>query len=184
MGSKINSKHNDGEQIKDQEETVKVELENFLNNHKEFLEGIRDRWNSTGKDWSFFKKEIKERFSDKKIKSILRVGLTYEFEGYLITVKFNQKTFIASYKSPEVVFQKEKIDKKITKPGVYHVANPNIRGEILNKRGEHHCEVLFDEKVSFSGNTMRPPSKLWVCSLNLLFSSPEEALANHDPNHD
>ena len=35
---------------------------------------------------------------------------------------------------------------------VYHVANPDIRGVVLQSINENICEVNFDEPVSFSGN--------------------------------
>ena len=182
-------KINNTEPTINEENNVQNEISDFVAQHKDWLEDLRIKWDNSKHyiNWFVFQEQIKERFRDKKIKSIVKVGLTYEFQNFLITVKFNKKSFVASYKAKEVVYQKEKVNipSSKAKPGVYHVANPDVRGDVVGKNSiAGTCDVVFDEKVSFSGNPYREPSKNWTCNPRLLFSSPEEARKNHNPNHD
>lgn len=64
---------------------------------------------------------------------------------------------------------------------VYHVANPNVPGYILDEN-EKTAVIIFDEPVGFSGNPSRGKEKDWICTKSLLFSSPEEALTHQNPN--
>lgn len=68
---------------------------------------------------------------------------------------------------------------------VYHAANPYIRGIVSDPKetGLNIRTVMFDTPVSFSGNTGAGFKRVWHCSPNLLFSTPEEALEVHDPNY-
>jgi len=59
---------------------------------------------------------------------------------------------------------------------VYHIANPAIAGKVL-EISENWIAVKFENPVAFSGNKGRGFSDYWKCSKNLLFNSPEEALA-------
>ena len=63
----------------------------------------------------------------------------------------------------------------------YHVANPDVPGKVLDIRGARWVSIKFDEPVGFSGNPHRGKQEYWDCSADLLFTSAEEARANHDP---
>lgn len=66
---------------------------------------------------------------------------------------------------------------------VYHVANPDVAGVVVeNPCGPRWVKIMFESKVSFSGNLYRGYSQFWECSMNLLFKSPELAKENDDPN--
>ena len=68
----------------------------------------------------------------------------------------------------------------------FHVAHPTVRCKVLkidmDSRYNQSAFVTFEKEVKFEGNAMRPEGKEWYCNPKLLFTSPEEALANHDPN--
>lgn len=72
---------------------------------------------------------------------------------------------------------------------VYHVANPDVPGTIFPMPGTYpttgprYILVRFDDLVEFSGNPERGKKFVWFCNSNLLFNSPEEARAAHNPNH-
>ena len=58
---------------------------------------------------------------------------------------------------------------------VFHVANPDIPGEVIAQHDKNSCLVEFKEPVSFSGNPVRGKKEQWICSKNLLYNSPAEA---------
>lgn len=62
---------------------------------------------------------------------------------------------------------------------VYHVANPNVGGRIIDRlplEGEQTIEVLFDIPVRFDESQSR--QRGWICNPKLLYLSPEEAWKN------
>ena len=62
---------------------------------------------------------------------------------------------------------------------VYHVANPDVAGYVRASTEDiNYVYVLFEEPVSFSGNSTRPPSRDWTCNLDLLYNTPAEARRN------
>ena len=62
---------------------------------------------------------------------------------------------------------------------VYHVANPKVRGVVGVASTEYkgYVSVDFDEAVTFREGQINSDS--WQCSMNLLYSTPEEAKKNH-----
>lgn len=69
---------------------------------------------------------------------------------------------------------------------VYHVANPEVPGKLVGSSlsandGYVYADVKFEKEVGFSKNLPGGKRKYWRCNLILLFSSPEEAAAAHDP---
>lgn len=64
----------------------------------------------------------------------------------------------------------------------FHVEHPSIPCVILDsKTYEEHAVVEFNCLVGFAGNKWAGMKRIWVCSKNLLFKSPKEAAAAHDP---
>jgi len=67
---------------------------------------------------------------------------------------------------------------------VHHVAHPDVRGVITSKEAKELAEdywvvlVHFEKAVTFRGIRGR----LWECNVKILFDSPGEARAGHDPN--
>ena len=97
---------------------------------------------------------------------------------------FNGFTGYSSYrctnKSCEALLDKK--DLIINEKFVYHVANPTIPGRVVAINDKNSKLVEFLSPVSFSGNPGRS-EKEWICSNNLLYSSPEEAKKNNDSRY-
>ena len=80
--------------------TIENEIDQTMEEHSSFLGYMKDRWEDEKdyEDWNDYKKLIAEKFKDKKNKKILKVGITYEYENALITIKANKRDFKVSYK--------------------------------------------------------------------------------------
>jgi len=65
---------------------------------------------------------------------------------------------------------------------VYHVANPQVKGVIIDPKQDPaaYVGVVFEEEVSFEG--IARSGREWYCNPKLLFGSTEEAIANDDLN--
>lgn len=73
-------------------EEINVEIDQFMSKFMDFLGNLKDRWDDEKEyeDWKDYEKVIREKLSDYNIVKVLKVGVTYELNGFDFTYKANK----------------------------------------------------------------------------------------------